>query len=281
MPVESGPRRSAIECKASVLPPSDDGLENAADFGRKWPSGRLGGSGETGLAHREAWLGAQSKTRRLVRWQRWSPHLQPSGAVSVVHAGERYRPPGPPPSLQPTTAVLTAARGKSVDQMPPQVADYPRNALQNEGRGVRRLTGGSAAPEVPGGELGSPNGPPACWPCDTDSDRNSSAARSVVTRRSCVLYDSFLPESRSPRRDASADRKWRWPGGVPNREPEVRTAVVDGHIAQFRTETTCPRNDKRSTTQGIINQERGTMQVDREGDVPAMRILEEDSRRRG
>jgi len=90
-------------------------------------------------AHTPNRLGTQSKTWRLVNWQRWSPHLQPSGAVGVVHAGERYRPLGPPPSLQSATAVLTAARGKSVDQMPPQVADYPRNALQNEGRGVRRL----------------------------------------------------------------------------------------------------------------------------------------------
>ena len=82
-------------------------------------------------------------------------------------------------------------------------------------RGARGVppSEGSTAPDMPGGELGSPNSPISRWQHDIDSDRNSGAARSVVTRRCCCLCDRRLLESRSPRRDASADRRWRWPGG--------------------------------------------------------------------
>ena len=164
---------------------------------------------------------------------------------------QRYRQLGPPSLLRLTTAVLTATRSKGVDRMPPQMADCPRNAMQNEGRGVCRLAEDRQPRNVPGGELGSPNSLISRWQHDIDSNRNSGAARSVVTRR-CCLCDRQLLESRSPRRVASADRRWRWPGGCLSREPEVHTAVADGQITQFRTEAKSPENDERSTTRGII-----------------------------
>ena len=42
----------------------------------------------------------------------------------------------------------------------------------------------------------------------------TTATQARLGRWSWVLCDSFLPESRSPHRNASADRKWQWPGGV-------------------------------------------------------------------
>jgi len=121
-------------------------------------------------------------------------------------------------------------------------------------RGARSVppSEGSTAPDVPGGELGSPNSPISRWQHDIDSDRNLGAARSTVTGRCCYLCDRRLLESRSPRRVASADRRWRWPEGCLSGEPEVHTAVADGQITQFRTEAKSPENDERSTTRGII-----------------------------
>ena len=46
--------------------------------------------------------------------------------------------------------------GPSVDRMPPQWADCPQNALQNEERGMSRANEGSAAPERTGGRTGCP-----------------------------------------------------------------------------------------------------------------------------
>ena len=117
----------------------------------------------------------------------------------------------------------------------------PRNAVQNEGRGVSRASEGPTAPDVPGGELGSPNGLISRWQHDIDSDRNSGAARSLVTRWWWCVRDKRLLESRSPRRVASADRRWRWPEGCLSREPVVHTAVADGQITQFRTEAKGPK----------------------------------------
>ena len=84
-------------------------------------------------------------------------------------------------------------------------------------RGARSASPGkgSTAPDVPGGELGSSNSPISRWQHDIDSDRNSGAVTgSVVARWRWYLSDRQLLESRSPRRVASADRRWRWPGVV-------------------------------------------------------------------
>jgi hypothetical protein len=196
------------------------------------------------------------KTRRLVSWQRWLPHFRSSGAVGVVYAGERYRQFRPPPSLRSATAVLTATRGKGVDRMPPQVADCPRNALQNEGRGVCRLTKDRQPRTCRG----------ANWASQTarllagNATSTATATQARPGRWSfggVVVYTiGGLLESRSPRRHASADRRWRWPRGCPNREPEVHTAVADGQIAQFRTEAKGPENE-RSTTRGELSHEKG------------------------
>ena len=158
--------------------------------------------------------------------------------LDVVHTGEACRRFGPPPSLRSATAVLIAIRGKGVDRMPPQVADCPRNALQNDGRGLRRLAK-SRQPRV---RRGADWAPHTAWLLAGDmasrATLNAIAVRSEVYRRSCASCDRGLLESRSPRRAAFADRKWRWPRGCPNRAPQVRTAVVDAQKAQFRTEAT-------------------------------------------
>jgi hypothetical protein len=117
---------------------------------------------------------------------------------------------GPPPSLRSATAVLTATRGKDVDRVPPHLADCPRNVLQNEGRGLRHLAK-SQLPRLLRGRTGLPI-PSGCSLRDIESELNPNVVRSVVNGRCCVSCDSGLLESRSPRRDASAGRKWRRPG---------------------------------------------------------------------
>jgi hypothetical protein len=82
-------------------------------------------------------------------------------AVERVRMWRRCRPEvqrlGPPPSLPSTATVLAATRGEGVDRMPPEGQTFRTNALENEGRGLGRRGEGSAAPDVPEGELGSPS----------------------------------------------------------------------------------------------------------------------------
>ena len=161
---------------------------------------------------------------------------------------------GPPPSLRSATSVLAATRGKGVDRMPTQVAGCPRNALQNEGRGMSRL----AKDRQPRVCRGADWAPHAAWLfagnvtvraslIQTRSGRRSN-------RRSCVLCDSSLLESRSPRRDASTDGKSRRPG-CPKWEPQVHTAVVDGPITQFRPRRQSPENDERNKARELSPRE--------------------------
>jgi hypothetical protein len=84
----------------------------------------------------------------------------------------------------------------------------------------------SAASGLPRGGLGSPRGLIACWRHNIESDLGPIAARSEVNQGLWVSCDMGLFESRSPRRDASADRKWQWPVGCPNRKPKIYTAVI-------------------------------------------------------
>jgi hypothetical protein len=149
------------------------------------------------------------KTRRLVSWQRWLPHFRSSGAVGVVYAGERYRQFRPPPSLRSATAVLTATRGKGVDRMPPQVADCPRNALQNEGRGVCRLTK-DRQPRTCRGANWAPQTARLLAGNATSTATATQARPGRWSFGGVVVYTiGGLLESRSPRRHASADRRWR------------------------------------------------------------------------
>ena len=137
----------------------------------------------------------------------------------------------------------------------------------------------SAAPGGPGGELGSPNGLNTRWQRDTESNRHPGAARSEGTRRFCVSCDNGLLESRSPRRDAPADRRWRWLGGCPEREPQVRTAVVDGQVAQLRAKAKRLRKQRTKYNKGNFRPRRRTVQGDREGDGSFLCAFEGDKGR--
>jgi hypothetical protein len=197
----------------------------------------------------------------------------PSGdALGAVDRSETCKPCRPPPSLRSATAVLAATRGTGARSDAGTCGG--RSAERFAERGARGEPPGeeSAASGLPRGGLGSPRGLRARWRHGIESDLGPTAARSEVNQGLWGSCDMGLLESRSPRRDASADRKWRWPMGCPKRKPEVCTAVIEGPIAQFRTEATSPWKVERSTTDGIITQRRGPRQVDREGNVPDMRV---------
>lgn len=97
-----------------------------------------------------------------------------------------------------------------------------RSAERLAERGARGEPPGeeSAASGLPRGGLGSPRGLMARWRHSIESDLGPIAARSEVNQRLWGSCDMRLLESRSPRRDASADRTWRWPVGFSEQETE-------------------------------------------------------------
>ena len=160
-------------------------------------------------------------------------------ALGVVDHSETCKPCGPPPSLRSATAVLAAARGK----------DAQWDAATRGGRSAKRFTERGARDEPPGeesaasglprGGLGSPRSLMARWRHGIESDLGPTAARSEVNQRLWGSCDMGLLESRSPRRDASADRTWRWPVGLSEKETEGL------HRGHRRTDNPAPnRGDK-------------------------------------
>jgi hypothetical protein len=142
------------------------------------------------------------------------------GALGVVDHSETCKRCGPPPSPRSATAVLAATR----------VTGVRSDAVTHGGRSTERLAERGARGEPPGeesaasglprGELGSPRGLMARWWCGIQSDRRPTTARSGVNQRLWDSCDMRLLESRSPARNASADRKWRWPVRLSEQETE-------------------------------------------------------------
>jgi hypothetical protein len=78
----------------------------------------------------------------------------------------------------------------------------------------------SAASGLPRGGLGFPRGLMARWRHGIESDLGQTAARSHINQALWGSCDMRLIESRSPGRDASADRKWRCVVGLSEQETE-------------------------------------------------------------
>jgi len=156
---------------------------------------------------------------------------------------------GPPPSLRSATAVLTATRGKGVDQMPPQGADFLRNALQNEGRGVCRL-----AKDRQSRTCRVANWAPQTARLLAGNTTSTATATQARPGRWSLggLVFRAIGFSSNHDRLAVMHQPIESDGGLgaPITEPQVCTAVVDVPIAQFRTEAKRPRKRRTKYDRG-------------------------------
>ncbi len=98
----------------------------------------------------------------------------------------------------------------------------------------------SAASGLSRGGLGSPRGLIARWRHGIKSDLGPTAARSQINQEPWGSSDMRLLKSRSPGRDASTDRKWRWPVGLSEQETEGL------HRGHRRTDNPVPSQGDKS-----------------------------------
>ena len=131
------------------------GRVDALSEGRMWASRRLTRVGSRRSAR-------QSKAWSLVRGGRGGRHACGRALLSAapMSAGgaEAWAAAGPAIDGCGTRRNSGPRRGSDAASR----AVCPRNALQNEGRGMSRASEGPAAPDVPGGGLGAPSCPTTC-----------------------------------------------------------------------------------------------------------------------
>lgn len=135
-----------------------------------------------------------------------------SSAASIQARGRRL---GPPPAQRSTTALLAATRSQGVERGRCLRGPAVRaGALENEERGMSRRAKGRQPGRGRGAGWASSAIRSLAWQCHREGYRDRSAVERVSCR-ACLSCDSCLLESRSPPRDASAGRSWRWPGCCP------------------------------------------------------------------
>jgi hypothetical protein len=145
----------------------------------RWRPARRRARGRSpGGGHTTTLLGATRKARSPERCQEVIVTRRGCDALGVVHAGKTCGWLGPPPVLGSATAVLAATRDRDVVRTLSQVAGCPRNALQNEERGVCRQAEDRQPRACRGADWAPQNRPAACRQYDTESDHGASVAQS-------------------------------------------------------------------------------------------------------
>jgi hypothetical protein len=181
------------------------------------------------------------------------PQCDPLG---VVHAGKTCGRLGPPPFLRWATAVLAATRDKDVVRTLPQVAGCPRNALQNEERGVCRQAEDRQPRACRGADWAPQNRPAACRQDDTEGNHRASVAQSgsIGGWMSCAIRVSSNHDRLVVlRQSIEGDGGW---GLEPERRRSTPRLSMDGQPSSE------PRrkghgNNEASTTKRIITGEQG------------------------
>jgi len=147
-------------------------------------------------------IGAMSTVQRYRRWRRSRSEGGGLGRRRPNNRRLRYSPPLGTKARE----ADAASRGR-----------LSAWALAERGARDEPSSERSAAPDGAGGRAGLPQRSARSLADITAEVAVTAARPRGVNCRACPSCDSCLLESRSPPRDASADRSWRWPECCPRR----------------------------------------------------------------